>query len=64
MNTFIDNNTAENIGLDYVLGKLDTITPYGRDLKENMQPFKIGEEDLLIGQLNIIEKLSVQEVLL
>lgn len=57
MNAFIDHNTAENIGLDYVLGKLDTITPYGKDLKENTEPFKIGEEDLLIEELNIIERL-------
>lgn len=56
MNTFIDNNTKEVIGLNYVIGKLDTITPYGKDLKVNMQPFKIGEEDLLIEQLNIIER--------
>lgn len=57
MRTFIDNNTAENIGLDYVLGKIATITPYGKDLKENMQPFIPGEEDILIKELNLIEKL-------
>lgn len=56
LNSFIDYSTAENIGLDYVLGKLDTITPYGRDLKENIQPFKIGEESLLNQELDIIER--------
>lgn len=57
MRTFIDNKTVENIGLDYVLGKINTITPYGKDLKEKMRPFKIGEEDLLIKELNQIERL-------
>jgi len=54
--TFIDSNTAESIGLDYVLGKINTITPYGKDLKEKMNPFKIGEEDLLIKELNQVDK--------
>lgn len=57
MSIFIDKNTAENIGLDYVLGKINTITPYGKDLKENMQPFKPGEEELLTKELSLIEKL-------
>lgn len=57
MNDFIDNNTKEVIGLDYILRKIDTITPYGKELKENIEPFKIGEEDLLIKQFTIIERL-------
>lgn len=57
MNKFIDINTSESIGLDYVLGKLRTITPYGKDLKDNMKPFKIGEEELLIEELDQIEVL-------
>ncbi|WP_352420283.1 hypothetical protein [Proteiniborus sp.] len=57
MNDFIDNNTKEVIGLDYILRKIDTITPYGKELKENIEPFKIGEEDLLIKQFAIIERL-------
>lgn len=57
MKTFIDNDTAENIGLDYVLGKIEVITPYGKDLRDNFKPFRIGEEDLLVEHLNIIERL-------
>ncbi len=57
MRTFIDNNIAENIGLEYVLGKIEAITPYGKELKGNIQPFKIGEEELLIREFNQVEKL-------
>lgn len=57
LNNFIDMNTLESIGLDYALGKLNTITPYGKYLKDNMKPFKIGEEELLIEELDQIKRL-------
>lgn len=57
VNNFIDPNTLESIGLDYVLNKINTLTPYGRELKDNIKPYKIGEESLLIKELNIIDNL-------
>lgn len=51
----MDESTMEAIDFQYILNKIDTLTPYGTEEKNGMKAFKIGEEKELREQLNILE---------
>lgn len=54
-NNYIDEKTIDKIGLDYILDKLETLTPYGKEKRRNIKPFLKGEENKLILELNKLE---------
>ncbi|MFA7534273.1 MAG: DNA mismatch repair protein MutS [Tissierellaceae bacterium] len=54
---FMDQETREALDFQYVLNKINTLTPYGNMFKRRLRAFKLGEEDKLIGELNKIEDL-------
>lgn len=39
MNNYISEETAREVGLKYILQKLPTQTPYGKEVKENINPY-------------------------
>ena len=51
----LDNNSWESVDMGYVLDRLETITPYGKEYKDGLKPFFPGEEEGLIEELEIIE---------
>jgi DNA mismatch repair protein MutS2 len=54
---FLDKDQREAIGFNYILEKLDVITPYGVDKKKKIRVFKKNEKDELINELNNVEKI-------
>ena len=57
MKSFLNEKSRNNIDLDYVLKGLEVITPYGRDLKNELKPFRRGEEPLLNKELDRVSAL-------
>ncbi len=60
---FLDKEQREAIGFDFILEKLEAVTPYGIDKKKKIRIFKKNEKDLLIKELNNVEKIvnSIKE---
>lgn len=52
---FMDKKTYEALDFQYILNKIEVLTPYGLMYKNRMKPFLIGEEEELKGSLNILE---------
>lgn len=60
---FLDEIGMEDIGFNYILGKLETVTPYGNLQKKGIKPFKRNEKEELLKEYRSIEKIkrSLQE---
>ena len=52
---FMDESTKESLDFQYILNKINPITPYGKMYKGRLNAFEIGEEEKLIEELNKIE---------
>lgn len=52
---FIDKFTEESLEIQYILNKINTLTPYGKMYKEKTRPFLPGEEEKLREELDKIE---------
>lgn len=49
--------TREEIGFDYVIHSLNLITPFGKKILKDLEPFNIGEENKLKEELKKIKDL-------
>lgn len=54
----LDEITMEDIGFNYILNKIETITPYGNLEKKCIKPFKKNEKHQLIKEYKSIEKVK------
>lgn len=52
---FMDQTTREALDFQYIINKLEVLTPYGVMFKSRMKPYTRGQEKLLENQLNILE---------
>lgn len=52
---FMDQTTREALDFQYIMNKLEVLTPYGVMFKSRMKPYTRGQEKLLENQLNILE---------
>ena len=52
---FLDKHQREQVGFNFILGKLEVITPFGVDLKKNLRPYKSQEKEILLDELNNID---------
>lgn len=50
----MDKHTKLALDFQYVLNKIDVLTPYGQMFKSRMRPYTIGEEEELKYQLDIL----------
>ncbi len=55
MTQFLMPSTAKDLGFDYVMDKLQPVSPYGREAKEGMRPFLPGMEEELEEELDRLE---------
>jgi len=51
----MDEKTKESLDFQYVLNKINTLTPYGAMFKRRLKPYELGEEDELRKELEKIE---------
>ena len=54
---FLEDEQRDIIGFNYILEKIDVITPYGINEKKKIRPFQKKENDLLINELENSEKI-------
>ena len=52
---FMDQTTRDALDFQYIMNKLEVLTPYGIMFKSRMKPYTRGQEKLLENQLNILE---------
>lgn len=52
---FMDESTKESLDFQYILNKINPITPYGKMYKGRLKAFEIGEEEKLKKELGKIE---------
>jgi dsDNA-specific endonuclease/ATPase MutS2 len=52
---FMDKNTMEALDFQYVLDRIETLTPYGKMQKSRMKPYNMGVEEKLKESLGILE---------
>lgn len=52
---FMDGHTRLALDFQYVLNKIEVLTPYGQMFKSRMRPYLIGEEEGLKHQLDILD---------
>ena len=52
---FMDQTTREALDFQYIMNKLEVLTPYGAMFKSRMKPYTRGQEKLLENQLNILQ---------
>lgn len=52
---FMDQTTKDALDFQYIMNKLEVLTPYGAMFKSRMKPYTRGQEKLLENQLNILE---------
>lgn len=52
---FMDKNTMEALDFQYVLNRIEILTPYGKMYKNRMKAYNIGDEEALKASLNILE---------
>lgn len=56
---YIDKETYEKIGLQYIFNKLNIITPFGKEKLKTLKPYCVGSEKDLIEELNTLEELII-----
>ena len=49
--------TREETGFDFVVGKLDMLTPLGRNVQKNAKPFYPGEDEALEHEFDKLESI-------
>lgn len=54
---FLDKDQRQQIGYDFVMDKIEVLTPFGTDIKKNLKPFKKNEKELLLIELRNINKI-------
>lgn len=59
---FLDNLQREEIGFSFVMDRLEIMTPFGLEERNNIRPFKKEEKHKLLLELNNIE-LIMKEIL-
>lgn len=52
---FLNKQQREQIGFNFILDRLEVITPFGVDLKKNLRPYKAQEKQNLLEELNNID---------
>ncbi len=52
---FMDQTTRDALDFQYIMNKLEVLTPYGTMFKSRMKPYIRGQEKLLENQLNILQ---------
>ena len=52
---FMDQTTRDALDFQYIMNKLEVLTPYGTMFKSRMKPYTRGQEKLLENQLNILQ---------
>lgn len=55
----MDRQVHEVLDLDYIMGKIDPLTPYGMEYKKSMKPYPIGTEKYLRQDLDLLEKFVI-----
>lgn len=50
-----EEKVMRSLDFDYVMDKIQPVTPYGREIKKNMKPFLRGQEAELRGHLDRVE---------
>ena len=51
----MDHSTKEALDVQYILNKIEILTPYGMMFKSRMKPYHIGQEKNLKFQLDLLE---------
>jgi dsDNA-specific endonuclease/ATPase MutS2 len=51
----MDQTTRDALDFQYIMNKLEVLTPYGTMFKSRMKPYIRGQEKLLENQLNILQ---------
>jgi dsDNA-specific endonuclease/ATPase MutS2 len=58
MESFIDKNSQDKIGIDTLLNKINPLSPYGKAKKKEMPVYRPGQEDLLKNEYNLMAYLD------
>lgn len=58
MESFIDKNSQDKIGIDTMLNKINPLSPYGKAKKKEMPVYRPGQEDLLKNEYNLMAYLD------
>ena len=58
MESLIDRNSQEKIGIDSLLNRINPLSPYGKVKKKDMPVYKPGQEDLLKTEYNLMAYLD------
>jgi dsDNA-specific endonuclease/ATPase MutS2 len=58
MESFIDKNSQDKIGIDTLLNKINPLSPYGKAKKNEMPVYRPGQEDLLKNEYNLMAYLD------
>lgn len=56
---YLDDNQREAIGYSFLMNEMQIHTPYGLNEKDKIKSYKIEDSDLLIKELNDLDKLLV-----
>ena len=54
---YLDDNQRGAIGYSFLMNEMQIHTPYGLEIKNNVQPYKKEDSDLLIKELDDLDKL-------
>ena len=54
---YLDDTQREAIGYSFLMNEMQIHTPYGLEIKNNVQPYKKEDSDLLIKELDDLDKL-------
>jgi len=60
MRQFLSPSTEKDLGFDYILNKLQPVSTYGKEAKEDLKPFLPGMEEELERELDRLEKAYIQ----
>lgn len=59
MDKFLNEYSRIQIGLNFVINELQILTPFGKDIVKNLQPYSTFEKDMLAAELSNLEKIKV-----
>lgn len=60
MQQFLSSSMEKDLGFDYILNKLQPVSPYGKEAKRDLKPFLPGMEEKLEEELDRLETAFVQ----
>ncbi len=55
---YLDDNQREAIGYSFLMNEMQIHTPYGLEIKNNVKPYNKEDSDLLIKELDDLDKLT------